>query len=341
MKTRIPTTRAMIRLGAMAAGLLLLSTLVSAAKAPTHTPAPVWDKPKLMEAYGKLPLYFIENRGQLDGRVAYYVQGRDTTLYFTPEGLTLALTGAADPRPSSEAGGHGAVARPPGVRSPAELEGARQRWAVMLDFVGARPDARPRGQDPTPAVVSSFKGPREQWKAGLRTYGSLVYPELWPGVDLVFTGTASRLKYTFLVHPGADPDQIKLAYRGATAVRLTGTGELDVSTPVGGFRDERPYAYQDVEGRRVEVAAAYAMNPQAAAGVQGYGFRLGAYDRSKPLVLDPAMLVYAGYIGGSGFERGFGIAVDSAGNAYVTGLTDSDETTFPVAVGPDLTFNVG
>ncbi|MEK7752986.1 MAG: SBBP repeat-containing protein, partial [Acidobacteriota bacterium] len=70
-----------------------------------------------------------------------------------------------------------------------------------------------------------------------------------------------------------------------------------------------------------------------------YGFRVGPYDRSRPLVLDPSMFVYAGYIGGSGLDIGFGIAVDAAGNAYVTGYTLSTEATFPVAVGPDLTYN--
>ena len=63
------------------------------------------------------------------------------------------------------------------------------------------------------------------------------------------------------------------------------------------------------------------------------------YDKSKELVVDPVILVYAGYIGGSGVETGFGIAVDSAGNAYVTGETRSTEASFPVTVGPDLTFN--
>jgi hypothetical protein len=272
------------------------------------------------EAFGKLPLYFVQNQGQLDARVAYYVQGRDTTVYFTSEGVTIALTG-------------------PAATAASDGEGARQRWAVKLDFVGANLEARPRGQDPTSAVISYFKGPSQQWKTGLRTYAGLVYRDLWPGIDLVFNGTVNRLKYTFLIHPGADPDRIKLAYRGATAVRLTSGGELEVSTPVGGFRDERPYAYQDVGGQRVEVAAAYAMDPEASDGVQDYGFRLGAYDREKPLVLDPAMLVYAGYIGGAGNDQGVGIAVDSAGNAYVTGTTDSSEATFPVTVGPDLTFN--
>jgi hypothetical protein len=188
-------------------------------------------------------------------------------------------------------------------------------------------------------VFSYFRGSRDQWKTGLSTYASLVYRDLWPGIDLVFTGSVNRLKYTFLIHPGADPDRIKLAYRGATAVRLASGGELDVSTPVGGFRDAKPYAYQDFAGQRIEVAAAYAMEPEARGGVYGYGFRLDRYDRSRPLVLDPAMLVYAGYIGGALDDSGRGIAVDGAGNAYVTGFTGSSEATFPVTGGPDLTFS--
>jgi uncharacterized repeat protein (TIGR01451 family) len=295
-------------------------------------------KTRAHEAFRNLPLYFIENRGQVHARVAYYVQGRNTSVYFTPGGVTIALTGPAASQPAD---GHRGVARPVSFRTSADSEDARQRWAVKLDFVGANPDVRPRGQEPTPAVISYFKGSREQWKAGLGTYASLVYRDLWPGIDLVFTGTINRLKYTFLIHPGADPERIKLAYRGATAVTLTGGGELDVSTPVGGFRDERPYAYQEVEGRRVEVTSAYALDREAAIGVQGYGFRLGSYDRAKALVLDPAMLVYAGYIGGTGEDVSLGIAVDSAGNAYVAGWTTSSEATFPVNGGPDLTFNAG
>jgi len=72
-----------------------------------------------------------------------------------------------------------------------------------------------------------------------------------------------------------------------------------------------------------------------------YGFDVGAYDRTKPLVLDPAVLVYCGYIDGSGYDYGHGIAIDSSRNAYVTGQTESTEATFLVIGGPDLTHNGG
>ena len=99
-----------------------------------------------------------------------------------------------------------------------------QRWTVKLDFVDANPTARLVGEEPTSAVISYFRGSLEEWKTGLPTYSSLSYRDLWPGIDLVYTGTGGRLKYTFVVQPGADPNQIKLAYRGASAVGINEAG---------------------------------------------------------------------------------------------------------------------
>ncbi len=311
---------------------------------PAKTPAA--SNPQVVENYGKLPLYFIENQGQLDPRVAYYIQGSDKSIYFTGRGVTFALTdaltgagdGAGDEKPSSETLVHPVSYRGTGGAKEYGPQREAERWVVKLDFVDANPNVRPVGQEPTAAVISYFKGPREEWTTGLPTYASLVYRDLWPGIDLVYTGTGSRLKYTFVVQPGADPNQIKLAYRGASEVQINEAGQLEVSTPLGSFQEDKPYAYQEVEGQRLEVAAAYMLEGEASDGVQ-FGFRVGAYDPQKVLVIDPVILLYAGYIGGSGDDSGSGIAVDSTGNAYVTGETRSTEATFPVMVGPDLTFN--
>ena len=286
---------------------------------------------------GKLPLYFIENRGQEDPRVAYYVQGRDTAVYFARTGVTFAVTGLAAEGAESDRASGGLPVRRAAL---AAERPSRERWAVNLDFVGATAVV-PHGEQPTAAVVSYFTSGEGHSQTGLRTYGKIVYPELWPGIDLMYYGTAGHLKYTFLVKPGADPDRIQLAYRGATGVTLTDAGQLAISTPVGGFTDDRPYAYQEGRGGRDEVPAAFAMVASKADGVQGYGFKVGQYDRSRPLVLDPSVLVYAGYIGGAGAEEARGIAVDAVGNAYVVGSTNSSVPSFPAKVGPDLIFNGG
>ena len=205
--------------------------------------------------------------------------------------------------------------------------------------MGANPGVQPLGEDQTAAIFSYFKGQESQWKAGLSSFAQLRYHDLWPGIDLVYTGQGNQMKYTFEVQPGADPAQIQLAYRGASAVRLTADGQLDVTTPVGGIQDAAPVAYQMKDGQRVPVAVGYQLEA-GEAGSYRYGFNLGTYDASLPLVLDPVVIAYAGYIGGAvGLDLGHGIAVDSHGNAYVTGETDSNQTTFPVKVGPDTTYN--
>ncbi len=281
--------------------------------APPASPAPIMDGVTRVQAdWGQMPLYFVANQGQIDDdRVAYYVQGRDKTLYFAPNGVTFALTSA------------------------------ESRWVVKLDFVDANP-VRPVGQAQTEAVISYFKGPRDEWHTGLPTFSQVVYRDLWEGIDLEYSGTVHRLKYEFVVRPGADPARIRLAYRGAH-VRLNEAGQLEVSTPAGGFQDDAPLAYQEVNGKRVPVSVGYVLEDAATsgAGESTYGFWVGAYDPTLPLVIDPAVLVYCGYIGGSDQDTGDDIAVDSAGNAYITGYTLSTEATFPVTVGPDLTHNGG
>jgi hypothetical protein len=262
--------------------------------------------------WGKMPLYFIPNQDQVDARVAYQVQGRDKTLYFTPEGVTFALYLPEEEESQSEA--------------------PTSRWIVKLDFVGANA-VRPAGQDRTEAIISYFKGSPSEWRAGLPTYSQIVYRELWEGIDLAYSGTGDGLKYEFRVAPGADPSHIRLAYRGAD-LRLNGAGRLEVSTPYGGFQDAAPVAYQEMDGRRVPVDVHYALGDAAT-----YSFRLGAYDPALPLVIDPVVLVYCGFIGGSEYDQGRGIAVDASGNAYIAGHTKSDQATFPEKVGPDLTYN--
>lgn len=348
--------------GALTVGAAVLTAGAARGRVERSTPSAeriASDRPsadRVRAVLDDLPLYFIENRGQVDAPVAYYVQGRDTTLYFTPEGLTYAFT-AKEKSTGVEKASMGSA----GFGREQEAENVRQRWVLKLDFVGARGGVVPAGEDQTPAVFSYFKGPQEEWKTALKTYGKLVYTDLWPGIDLVYAGKVNQLKYTFLVKPGADPNQIRLAYRGATSVRLSKEGQLEISTPLGGFNDEKPYSYQEVKGQRAEVDTAYALEADAAEGAHVYGFRLGAYDKQEPIVIDPVNLIYAGYIGGSGSESfpltfldrlgggvsdtpvgpGSGIAVDSAGNAYVTGTTSSTQATFPVTAGPDLTDDGG
>ncbi len=277
------------------------------------TPSTAARSPGARPAFGSLPLVFAENRGQADPRVAFHAWGRDRAIFLCRDGLTF------------------------GIRDRA----AGKRWTVKLDFLGARPAALPEGLDPAPTVVSWFRGPRAAWKTGVPTWSSVVYRDLWPGVDLVCAGKPAGMKYEFRVRPGADPARIRLGWRGAASVALDAAGRLAVGTPAGGFRDERPVSWQEVDGRRVAVETSYELSTADGGGARAQGFRLGAFDRTRALVIDPAVLVYCGYLGDGVDEADSAIAVDGSGNAYVGSRTYSSETTFPVLAGPDLTANGG
>ncbi|MBN1315077.1 MAG: SBBP repeat-containing protein, partial [Anaerolineales bacterium] len=298
---------------------------------------------RVEESFGNLPLYFVENQGQMDEEVAYYIQGHDKTIYFTGDGVTFVLTEPITTTTSEEDEEH-ILGRSFGDEPESNDIAGVRRWAVKLDFVGANP-VQPAGQERTEAVISYFKGSPDQWHAGLPTYSSIIYHNLWPGIDLVYYGTTTRLKHEFIVQPGADPAQIQLAYRGASGVDLDPAGGLEVSTPLGNLDDAAPLAYQDINGQRVDVSVSYELPPAASHSPSDnpdsipYTFSLGDYDPTRPLMLDPEMIVYCGYIGGGNSDKGFDIAVDEAGNAYIVGETESTEANLPVNIGPDLTYN--
>jgi len=272
-------------------------------------------------------LSFIKNEGQVGGAARYYVRGRDRSVYFTPTGLTYALVTSRDKDgdPSRKAGG----AR----RTPSSF----QRYALKLDFVDANAAAEPQGTTRREGVVNYLAGPRAAHRYGIPTFGGLRYDEVWKGVDVAYQGVENGMKYEFQLEPGADPRQVRLAYRGATNVAVNSAGQLVAETPSGALTDDAPIAYQDIQGRRVKVDAKYEIRSTSGSQVE-YGFRLGKYDPSQALVIDPAVLIYCGYVGGADRDLGAGIAVDSAGSAYVAGYTYSAADTFPEDAGFDSTY---
>ena len=295
--------------------------------------------PGLLGGRNRFPLYFIENRGQVDARAAYYIHGADKVLYFGSTGVTMALSKPAERQSAQADSARGALGT--AAVEDAIAPGSISRAAVTLEFVGADPAVKPVGEDLAKARFSYFKGPRRNWAVGLKSYTRLVYADLWPGIDLIYTASVDRLKYMFVVKPGTNPNRIKLRYRGAESISLDSDGNLLIRTAVEDFHDERPTAHQELDGTVQDVSAEYVLLRSDSDAGDSYGFNIGAYDTTKVLVIDPTILVYSGFIGGTGDDRGNGIAVDPDGSAYITGETNSLQASFPVAGGLDVGQNGG
>jgi hypothetical protein len=305
--------RSVLGLGIAAGAVLALAALGSAAAAPARLesgqrPASLSAEARqqVLEQYGELPLAFVPNSGQADAKVRLSAQGPGFSFAFLRGEALFAFT-----KTTKE-----------------ETQGA----AIALRFLGARPDVEPQGRRPRPGRVNYLLGnDPAKWQTNLPTYGQVVYRNVWPGIDVRFRGAEGQLKYEFLLRPGAEVGDIRLAYRGAERLSLDRRGNLLIETPLGRLTDMRPFAYQQRGGERVPVSSRYLL-PQG----ERYGIAVGAYDRGRPLVIDPGLL-YSTYLG-AGNDGGQGIAVDGAGNAYVTGLTNS--TNFPTTPGAfDTIFN--
>jgi len=286
---------------------------------------------EVIEHYGKLPLSFIENNGQIDKRISYYTQSSGRALAFTQKGITLHLTQG---KPDVGAMDASAIQKPAlavGAKHVAPASPLQKAHTIQIEFVNAR-TAKIEGRERASGIVSYFKGPKNQWKTGIPTYAQVSYSEPWPGIDLVYDGDGGKLEAIYRVAPHADPAKIRLRYLGQESLRIDDTGNLVYQTSVGEVKESAPVLYQEIDGKRIDIKGAFALLDK-----QTVGFTVAAYNPNHTLIIDP-VLVYAGYIGGGGDEWGNGIAVDSAGNAYVTGYTCSVD--FPTTVGSmDTVFN--
>ena len=314
----------------VAACALLLSPLAKSAAGdagdvPANAGARTHTRAEAAQAYGKLPLQFEANAGQTDERVRFTARGVGYTLFLTGREAVLTLR-----EPARAAAGAAAPARED-ARRPFEPEATTPVTYRVLRMKLAGATTEPSevvGLDELPGKFNYFVGnDPAKWRAGVPSYAKVFYRGVYPGIDLVYYGNQRQLEYDFLVAPGADPRAIRLEFDGADRATVDGEGALVLETPGGEVRMRRPVVYQPAEGgERREIEARFVVT-----GKNSVSFSVGEYDRGRPLVIDP-ILSYSTYVGSGGNEYAYGIAVDAAGSAYVTGTAESSQypTTGPV-----------
>ena len=251
---------------------------------------------------GPLPAFFIPNFGQTDPSVLFMVDTPQLRAGFTAGSAIFQL----------------------------------DRVTLRVGFAGANTHAVIEGVGRLEARANFLIGnqPRD-WRTNLPLYQEILYRDLYPGIDMSYGGAGPSIKSEFRVAPGADPKQIRLDYSGAR-LSIASNGDLLVhfENAAGNAeaREEAPVVYQAAAGGRIEIRGRYLL-----LDAHTVGFEIASYDRSRPLIIDP-VLSYATYLGGTGMSAVTGVAIDTSGDLYVTGWTES--LNFQIA-GPIQASNAG
>jgi len=294
--------------------LLLLASLAQGqtVASPRETAS---QKAAIVESYGRLPPAFESNQGQADSQVKFLSRGAGYTLFLNPTDAVLALSeGSEQPAANASKTPPSQGAKVQALNAAKDRISPPTKSAVLrMKLVSANATAEVIGQDELLGKGNYFIGNEpKKWRTNVQQFAKVRYKNVYPGVDLVYHGHQRELEYDFVLQPGADPQAIRLGIEGAQKLRLE-HGDLVMTTAVGDVNLRHPCLYQDEDGRRHEVPGQYVIE-----GKNEVRFRVGSYNRSKLLVIDP-VLAYSTYVNEN--WGAYGIALDLARNAYVVGLT--------------------
>ena len=241
--------------------------------------------------YGNLPLSFEANKGQTHDDVKFLARSSGYTLFLTDNEAVMRFQNQHKSNDAS---------------------------TLRLSLKDANPNPRITGLSELPGKTNYFIGnDPKKWRTDVPTYAKVKYEAIYPGVDLVYYSTQGRqLEYDFVVAAGRDPHQIKLSFDGADQVQLA-EEDLVIKTEGREIRMHKPVVYQKKNDTRELIAGHYTLSNEGEVAVD-----IGAYDTTRELVIDP-VLAYSTFLGGTGEDTAIEIAVNSHGNAFVTGLTTS------------------
>jgi hypothetical protein len=204
--------------------------------------------------------------------------------------------------------------------------------AISANLVGAK-HSRPRSGPALAGKVNYIIGnDPKRWQIGLATYERVTYPEIYPGIDIVYYGNQQQLEFDFIVKAGADPSRIRIKFNGERAPLQDGDGSLRFTIAGSDLTIPQPHIYQMIEGARRTVTGRYRIEKD-----NEVTFDLGEYDRAAILVIDP-VIVYSAVLGGSATSRGSAVAVDASGT-YLTGNTFAPDFPIVNAAQPTTTAN--
>jgi gliding motility-associated-like protein len=258
---------------------------------------------------------FTENLGQWNKQLLYRAQLPGGQLYVEPGCLTFNFYNRQKLH-SLHTGGYAN-----GLYSDMFVNG----HAYKVHFENANPSPQNVPSQVNTDYENFFIGnDPSKWKGGVHNYNKVLLQNIYDGIDYELLASGVRVKYNFHVKAGADPSRIRLYYEGVDAIRLF-QGKLYIRTTVNEVVENRPYAYQVIGGKAVEVPCNYKLADNRVS----FHFPKG-YDKAYPLVIDP-VLIFSAQIGSVADNFGMTATFDVSGNLYSGGVVY--DPGYPLSLG--------
>jgi len=283
---------------------MLIAALVSLAglhQATATAPPPIVDAKNYVSSAKNLK--FTENLGQWNAKAKFVARTAAVDVWLTTTGVTYdwhEQTRDQNNKPVT------------------------MNHAVGVEFVGATGKGKAEGMHQVPGLSNYYLGKRAH--PGVRSFSAATIKDLYPGIDLIsyFDKDEQKPRYDLVVHPGANPDQIRMRYQGAKDLKVNAQGEVQYSVAQSKGSDQQVGESRQMAYQAGDKGVPYRFMPTQVLGKDGtVGFNVAGYRKDRTLVIDP--LIWATFIGGDGADNVNAVKVDGFGNAYVCGNTTSSD----------------
>ena len=280
------------------------------------------DKDSITKNLPDIPLRFTENKGQWDKRLLFELNSQTSTVNFQKDRLTFSFQKEKD-----EAEEYEHKEKKERTHKYDYKNDSHEEYTISsynLVFINSNTATRVIPHQQHSGYTHYLKGSDlSKHVKNVESYNSILYQDIYKGIDIQFHSKEQDLKYDVIVHKNASLGSIQLQYRGIRKISKTNQGDLQIVTNEGTLTEKRPYSYQRINHQIKQVQVEYVVINDTT-----YGFVAAeSYDKNEELIIDPVMLEWATYMGGYGRGYLYDMVTDSAGYIYYTGYYSN---TFPV-----------
>jgi gliding motility-associated-like protein len=266
-------------------------------------------------------LSFIKNKNQWNENVLYKCKVNNDNIYLEKNSLLIDVYSDED------------LSRAHELSEDKKINTEIKAHAYKVNLLNANESSEliPYGEKETYYNYLIGSNPTN-WAEHVPLYQKIIEKNIYNKIDWSFYSYENNFKYDFIIHPGANINNIKLEYIGTDNLQINSEGNLIIKTSIKNISETKPYAYQIINNNKVEISCTYILNNNIVT------FKTGSYDENYDVIIDPAIIM-GSYSGAGDQTIANCSAFDTINNLYSSGT--AIDGMYPVSTGAYRTSYAG